>query len=389
MLLVTIGATACSGDDESDAPANTAPRTAAPSPTTSPERSGEDDDTATVRRPLADVCPDTIVVQTDALPTVEHGPLYALLPAGPTFDDGGQRVSGPIRRADGTVEDITLEIRSGGPAIGFRSPLELLGDGDVDLAETSFAELVLAASAAEAAPAVGVAALTTTNHDMIMWDPDTHPSLDTIDDLREEGVEVLHVTGEPFVDFLVATGRLDADQLRPGSDGGPATFVTEDGTIARQGNALVDPSFYASLPEWGRPVAHALVSDVGWADLDDVLAITPEGRLDAECLEQLVPVIQGAIGFYADQPGPTNELISDVRTRFNPLDLLGASSLDAAARTAADGGWFLPADDRPLGSFDDALLEEFVGLLAATFAIDPPQLGVVVSNDAIDPTVIG
>ncbi len=56
--------------------------------------------------PLGDVCPPTIAIQTASLPGPAVGPLYLLLGSDPIVDVATQRVSAPLVRVDGTVEDV-------------------------------------------------------------------------------------------------------------------------------------------------------------------------------------------------------------------------------------------------------------------------------------------
>ncbi|MEL6890527.1 MAG: hypothetical protein AAFP84_02945 [Actinomycetota bacterium] len=355
--------------------------------TTVPGPTEEADQSEPARRfedgPLADVCPATIVVQIESLPSVEHGPLFSLLPAGPTIDEGGQRVSGPLRRPDGQVEDVTLELRAGGPAVSFRSPVALQADDEIHLAETSYVEL---ASRTDLS-ATGVVGLTSAGHDMVMWDPETYPNIEDLDDIRTAGVEVRHVTGEPFIAFLAANGVLDAEQLVPDADGGPAAFVTADGAIARQGDSMLDSELFAVLPQWDRPVRFALASTRGWLDADDLLAVSGDGRLGEDCIGRLVPIIQRAIAFYVGQPGPTNELMAEVRRRFTPLDRVSANLLDAAAQSAIDTGVLGDTVDGVVGGIDLDRLSDFAPALGTALEQELRNVDEAVTTVFLDPDV--
>ena len=68
---------------------------------------------------LSDVCPAEIVIQTDWNPEAEHGHLYELLGPDPTVDAGSKAISGPLF-ASGEYTGVDVEIRAGGPAIGFQ-----------------------------------------------------------------------------------------------------------------------------------------------------------------------------------------------------------------------------------------------------------------------------
>jgi hypothetical protein len=64
-------------------------------------------------------CPSTVVVQTSWDPTAESfGALYALIGPNPQIDDKQKRVTGALT-AQGKDTGVKLELRAGGPAIGF------------------------------------------------------------------------------------------------------------------------------------------------------------------------------------------------------------------------------------------------------------------------------
>ena len=138
--------------------------------------------------------------------TRQLDPLHLLLGPDQLVDVATQGVSAPLVRVDGTVEDVVLEIRSGGPAIGFRDPLVLLDeDPELLLAQVSTA---VALRNAGAVASVGVVTLTDRSHDALIVDPATYPGLKTVEAVRDAGIEIRHVTDEPFITFLTATGSL-------------------------------------------------------------------------------------------------------------------------------------------------------------------------------------
>ena len=69
---------------------------------------------------LKGTCPDTIVVQTDWNPEAEHGALYQLMGANPKVDTNKKTVTGPLVASGGKDTGVQLQIRVGGPAIGFQ-----------------------------------------------------------------------------------------------------------------------------------------------------------------------------------------------------------------------------------------------------------------------------
>lgn len=381
-LIAVVAAASCSGgNDVVQAPEATTTTSAVTTiaaefteiATTVPERESFADG------PLADVCPDTIIVQIDDLPSVEHGALFRLLGSDPAIDDGGQIVSAPLVRSDGTVEAIVLEIRAGGPAVEFRAPIDVMAtDQSITLAEASTAEAVDAASAF---PTVGVVTLTDISHQMLMWDPVTYPDVASIDDLAATGAGILHVTGERFIDFLVDHGSLTAETLTDGFFGEPAAFVAAGGALAQQGDALVEPFLFPALPQWAAPINFALAADFGWDSYDDSLVTTPEfSASNRQCLGRLIPVIQESMIAYSADAGPTNLLMASIRELFNPLTRAAPELLDQGAVTATSMGIFGGGPDGVVGSFDSDRATAFVDLISDG-SVSAEEL---MTNDFID-----
>ena len=74
---------------------------------------------------LAGVCPDTITFQTDWNPESEHGFLYNMVGEGYEVDAAGLRVTGPLV-SKGADTGVKIQVRAGGPAVGFSSPTSLM-----------------------------------------------------------------------------------------------------------------------------------------------------------------------------------------------------------------------------------------------------------------------
>lgn len=336
--------------------------------------------------PLVDVCPERIVIQTSMLPGPDVGPLFALLGAEPEVDVLAASVAAPLVRADGTEEDVTLEIRSGGPAVGFRPALELLdADPEILLAQTSTARALRLASSI---PSVGVVSLTDRSRDVIIVDPATYPEIDSIDALRAAGIEVQHVTDDPFAAFLAGTGALDAAQLVPGFDGEPAAFVQSGGAITQQGDELVEPVLIPSLPQWARPVVALDATASGWVDYDDSLVVrSADVAEQTECLGRLVPVVQEAISAYVQAPQATNAVMATTRAQFTPLPRLTVELMDAGVANGVETGVFGDGADTTVGNFDTDRLEPFLEQLAPILEVDRVEVGELVTNEFIDPDV--
>jgi hypothetical protein len=69
--------------------------------------------------PLAGVCPDPVVVQTDWFPEAEYGAYFEMLGDAPQFDTNVKKATAPLVDG-GAPTGVGLEIRYGGAAIGFQ-----------------------------------------------------------------------------------------------------------------------------------------------------------------------------------------------------------------------------------------------------------------------------
>lgn len=329
-----------------------------------------------VDRPLVEVCPSELVIQLEGLPSVEHGPLYRLIVADPVVDNLGRTVSGPIVRADGAVEDVVLTLRSGGPVVAFREPLSLMvDDPSITMGVGSTADLVAGHAAL---PAVSVVSLTERSHDVVVWDPVTYPQAVDIPTLAADGVELHHAPGEPFIEFLSTRGALDGARLVDSYLGEPAAFVAAGGAIAQQGDELVDPLLFATLPQWNRVVGTGAAADEGWASYDDTVFVRASAYEElAGCLDIFVPVIQDAIVAHVTEPSVANAVIADVRLRLNPLTRTSLESLDQGVATGIESGVVGGGPDGAVGRVDPDRMAAFVPELVAALdlpAVDPAEI---------------
>jgi hypothetical protein len=299
------------------------------------------------------------VVQLADLPSVEHGPLYRLLGDTPEIGDAAQTASGPLTRPDGTVEGVTLAIRSGGPVVGFEDAIELMAaDPRIMLGEASTAQVI---RLRDVQRTTAVIALSERSHDIVLWDPATYPSVDGFESLASLGVEIRHFPDEPFIDFLEATGPLSGADLVDEYLGEPAAFVAAAGSIAQQGDALVDPFLFSTLPQWSKPVEYAFAADAGWDSYDDTLVARSDELDDLDfCLGRLVPVLQDSMVAHFSDPSPTNELIASLRARFNPLTRSSVELLDLGTEAGRNSGIFENGSDGVIGSFDLDRLDTFL-----------------------------
>lgn len=341
---------------------------------------------------LTGVCPDTVVIQTDWNPEAEHGFVYELVGDGYEVDAAGLRVTGPLV-ASGVDTGVKVQVRAGGPAVGFNSPTSLMySDPEIFLA---FAATYSQVQNSSELPTVGVVAPWAINPQIVMWDPATYPDVKTIADLKAAGAKVRYFGGLAWMDYFIATGVLDEAQADASYDGTPANFVADGGKSAQQGFATSEPYYYENvLTDWGKPVAYQLIHDAGWTSYAQTLATTPENvEKYRDCLKLLVPMIQQAqVDFVAD-PTSTNALILDLVAQYNNGWLYDEGQAAASVQLALDNGLIANSPDGTLGSFDIPRVDDFLSIAVPILEglgekVKPGLSSAdLVTNEFIDPAI--
>jgi hypothetical protein len=341
---------------------------------------------------LSAECPATVVIQTDWNPEAEQGNLYQLIGPDARIDAGVKSVSGPLF-ASGEYTGVDVEVRSGGPAIGFQSvtsqqysdPSITLGYANTDEAVQLSADM----------PTTAVFAPFEVGPQIIMWDPETYPDVKTIADLGKTDAVVRYFGGATYMDYLTGSGILPLDHVDGGYDGTPASFVAADGADAQQGFATVEPYVYENeLGDWAKPVAYQLINDAGYPIYASALAVRT-GDLESlsECLTKLVPVIQQAtVDYYAD-PADTNALIVKAVDEFDNGWVYTPGVADYSAATQVELGLVGNGGDDTVGDFDLDRVQKIIDITAPLFekqgaspAADVAP-GTIATNEFIDPAI--
>ena len=264
---------------------------------------------------LAGVCPSRIVVQTDWFPEAEHGAMYELLADNYFVDSTRQRVSGPMVLA-GQPLGIEWEIRAGGPAITFAPPTQVMHEHDDEI-HLGYASTDQQIADWDTYPVVSVVAPLEINPQMIMWDDDTYPDVETIRDLGAQKVPINIFAGGAFASVFVAQGIWQQDQVQENYNGSPAAWTAAEGRMAQQGFASAEPYNYEHVYEWGKPVTFQLLHDAGFRPYSQTVAVRHADLEEMrDCLTELVPVIQQAIVNYYANPDRANRIIVDAVAEF-------------------------------------------------------------------------
>jgi len=367
---------ACGGGDSSS-------DTTAPAEDTTPAAGAID---------LSGVCPAKVILQTDWNPESEHGMLYQLIGPGYEVDTEKVAVRGDLV-ANGQPTGVQVEVRPGGPAVGYQQVTALLyQDPEIMLGFTSTDEAV---SNSVEKPTKAVFAPFNINPQIIMWDPASYPEAKTIADLKEPGVKVRYFDGAAYMDYFTANGILDKKQVDGTYDGTPASFVAAGGKDAQQGFGTAEPYFYEKvLKDWMKPVAYQYIHDAGWTAYASSLGGTPESlSKNAECLKKLVPVMQQALLDYVKSPDTTNAMILDAVNQFNNGWVYDAGQAAASVEKQLEDKLVANSPDGTLGSFDLQRVTDFIALATPVYETTGAKVKAgltaedIVTNEFIDPNI--
>jgi hypothetical protein len=327
------------------------------------------------------------VIQTDWFAESEHGGLYEMIGDDYTVTPDNMRVSGPLV-AGGQPTGIDLEIRSGGPAIGFEAPrAQIYTDDSIHIAYSNIDAQMLAW---EATPLVAIMAPLEINPQIIMWDPDTYPDVKTIADVGAEGMTINVFGGYGFADVFIAQGIWDASQVDPSYDGSPARFI-ESLDIAQQGFASAEPYNYEFVfEEYGKAPAYQLLHDAGYPTYSQTLSVQPEDVEGmAACWEKFIPIAQQAQVDFVNNPDRANAIIVDAVEQFDSFWVYSPELAEFSVATQLELGLVGNGPDSTLGNMDEARVQEMLDILRDAGAEVPADLTAaeMFTNQFIDDSI--
>lgn len=338
-------------------------------------------------------CPSTIVLQTDWNPEAEHGGQYQLVGPNPTINTSAKEVTGELVAHGGIDTGVQIQIRAGGPAIGYQTvSSQMYKDSSITLGYLGTDEQI-ALSATQ--PTVAVMAGLEISPQIIQWSPAAHPTWKTIADIGKTSTPVLYYQGASYMDYLIGKGILKKSQVNGSYDGTPTVFVASGGQDAVQGFATAEPYIWShDVRSWDKPLKYQLIADAGFnfyqqaigVRKDKLAALTP-------CLKKLVPIMQQAIVDYMANPAPTEKLILQLVTAYNNGWTYTQGTADYAVATMKQLGIVGNAPDGTLGAFTDSRVQQLIGILAPIYAKQGKQTltglnpSDIVTNEFIDPSI--
>ena len=338
-------------------------------------------------------CPSTIVLQTDWNPEAEHGGQYELLGPNPAINAGSKSVTGELVAHGGVDTGVQLQIRAGGPAIGYQTvSSQMYKDSSITLGYLGTDEQI---SLSQTQPTVAVMAGLEISPQIIQWSPAAHPAWKTIADIGKTSTSVLYYQGASYMDYLIGKGVLKKSQVNGSYDGTPTVFVASGGQDAVQGFATAEPYIWShDVRSWDKPLKYQLIADAGFnfyqqeigVRKDKLAALTP-------CLKKLVPIMQQAIVDYITNPAPAEKLILQLVTAYNNGWVYTQGTADYAVATMKQLGIVGDAPDGTLGAFTDARVQQLISILTPIYAKKGKQTlpglkpSDIVTNQFVDPSI--
>jgi ABC-type nitrate/sulfonate/bicarbonate transport system substrate-binding protein len=352
--LIAAGCGSSDDDDSSTSAATTTAAAAAPAAST---------DGATS---LKDVCPSTVVIQTDWNPEADHSEAYALAAPGGTYDKGKKRYTAPLM-AQGKDTGVKVEIRAGGPATGFQSPTQqMYVDKSIMLGYVNTDESI---QNSKKLPTVSVMAPREHWAQVLIFDPKTY-DFKTIADIGKTDTKVLYFKSNVYMDYLTGSGILKKSQVDSSYDGKPARFVSAGGKLVQQGFITAEPWQYEhQVKPWRKPVSTLSIEQSGYPNYGETLAVR-KGDLakDTPCLKKLVPIIQQAQVDYAKDPSTANGIIVKAAEEYNNGWVYPAALAEYAAKAQVDNKIINNGDDDTLGNIDEAKVTKMLGIVTPIYA---------------------
>lgn len=387
-LVAALTLVACGDDKKSDSSSDT---TSAGSETTTAGSTGT---TAMGEGSLAGICPDTVSIQLDWMPEAEHGFLYQLVGEGYEIDKSLAYVTGPLVDSMGMDTGVKVQIRSGGPAQQFTPVSQIMYNNDDVFLGYVYTDEAIQYS--DSFPTIAVESGFEKNPQMIMWDPDTYPDVETIADLGKTDAIVRYFSGAAYMEYFTASGILKPAQVDGSYSGDPSLFIADEGKAAQQGFGSAEPYLYESVLDWGKPVKYQYINDAGWENYAESIATKPENITKyADCLTKLVPIIQQASVDYLNDPARANAIILDAVDQFgNDFGwTYDQGSADYGVETIKKDGLVANGTDGVMGSFDtdrvNGLIEKAVPIYTAlgTTPKDGLTADDIVTNQFLDPSI--
>lgn len=338
-------------------------------------------------------CPSTIVLQTDWNPEAEHGGQYELVGPNPTINTSAKEVTGELVAHGGVDTGVQIQIRAGGPAIGYQTVTsQMYKDPTITLGYLGTDEQI---ANSQTNPTVAVMAGLEISPQIIQWSPAAHPAWKTIADIGKTSTPVLYYQGASYMDYLLGKGILKKSQVNGSYDGTPTVFVASGGQDAVQGFATAEPYIWShDVAAWDKPMKYELIADAGFNFYQQEIGVRKNALPGlTSCLKKLVPIMQQSIVDYIANPAPTEKLILQLVTAYNNGWVYTQGTADYAVATMKKLGIVGNAPDGTLGAFTDSRVQQLISILAPIYKAKGKQTlpgltpSDIVTNQFIDTSI--
>ncbi len=342
---------------------------------------------------LTKVCPATVVFQSDWYPEMEYAAYYGLLGGKYVVDRARKRVVGDLV-ASGRDTGVDIEIREGGPALGFQSvTARMYQDQEITLGQATLDESIQ--NSADQ-PTLQVVAPMEYIPVAIAWDRRKHPDWSVIADIGQTDTRVLYFQTDAYMQYLLGTGLLRGSQVDGSFDGSPSRFVASRGMIAQQIFATQQPYVYKNELAGGQSfdLAWQLISDTGYPLYGQGVVIRAADRERlAPCLRKLVPIIQRSAVDSLAKPERVSALVVDIVKQYRDAWTYSPGLAAFTVKQMRDLGLVANGKDRTLGNFEEARVKRLIDISTPIYAAQKKPLrpglqpGDVVTNDFVDPGI--
>ena len=327
---------------------------------------------------LADVCPATIVVQTDWFPESEHGGLYQLMGDDAIASKDSGAVVGSLV-VNGQSTGVNLEIRAGGPFLESPVVTEMYQDNAItfgyvgtDVAITRYTD----------APTLAVFNALNINPQVLLWDATKHPGAKTIADAAKT-IKSFYVYGDPaWMRYFEAQGLIQKDQVDSNYKGN-LLLSTED--AAHQGFATSEPYKYANLESGAITTGYQLIHDAGWNSYAQNLAIRKD-RLEElrPCLENIVPIFQQAQLDYIADPTRANAIILTTVAAYDSWWTQSDGDVANGAGSQKEMGIVGNGDTQTFGDLEEARVNDFIAKATPILREQGLEIADITASDITD-----
>jgi len=327
---------------------------------------------------LADVCPATIVIQTDWFPESEHGGLYQLMGDDAVASKDTGAAVGSLM-VNGQPTGVNLEIRAGGPFLESPVVTEMYQDDAItfgyvgtDVAITRYTD----------APTLAVFNALNINPQVLLWDATKHPEAKTIADAAKT-IKSFYVYGDPaWMRYFAAQGLIQTDQVDSNYKGN-LLLSTED--AAHQGFATSEPYKYANLESGAITTGYQLIHDAGWNSYAQNLAIRKD-RLEElrPCLEKIVPVLQQAQLDYIADPTRANPIILSTVATYDSWWTQSEGDVANGAASQREMGIVGNGETPTFGDLEEARVNDFIAKATPILREQGLEIADITAGDITD-----